>query len=86
MKKHKDIEPCFATMGIELVARCMTVWASAKAMILFLSSGFTAMATRLTEQNCWTQIFPVWFTLRYFENRNGGPQDATRTVIHTKAE
>jgi hypothetical protein len=39
----------FATMGIERVARCMTVWARGKAVSLFLSSGFIATATRLTE-------------------------------------
>jgi hypothetical protein len=33
-----------------------------------------------------TEISPVSFPLRYFESRNGGPKDATRTVIHTKAE
>jgi hypothetical protein len=31
-----------------------------------------------------TEISPVSFPLRYFESRNGGPKDATWTVIHTK--
>jgi hypothetical protein len=41
---------------------------------------------RIDGKEVFTPISPFSYTVRFFESRNGGPEDATWTVTNTKAE
>lgn len=76
----------FATMGIERVARCMTVWAKGEGSELVFKFRIYSHGNQIDGIEVLTQISPVSFTPRYFESRKGGPEDALWTGRHTKAE